>query len=88
MIVLHRFAHLVILAVALYALPADAQSVDETSIGEAVERHLSDYEPFQQWMQQGVPSGLLTGAIIALVVQVVAYGLAAAIAMQRLRSRI
>ena len=46
------------------------------------------WQPFQQWMQQRVPSGLLTGAIIALVVQVVAYGLAAAIAMHRLRSRI
>jgi len=56
MIVLHRLA--VVFAVLLYALPVIAQDVDETSIGEAVERHLSDYEPFQQWMQD--PDRLLT----------------------------
>ena len=51
MIVRHRLAQLMVFAVALYALPVIAQDVDESAIGEAVERHLSDYEPLQQWVQ-------------------------------------
>ena len=48
---MHRLAHHLIFALALYALPAIAQDVEEASIGEAVERHLSDDVPFTQWVQ-------------------------------------
>jgi len=51
MIALRRFARLLMLTVAFYALPTFGQDAEETPIGEAVERHLSDYEPFQQWVQ-------------------------------------
>ena len=51
MIVRHRLAQLMMFTVALCALPVIAQDVDESAIGEAVERHLSDYEPLQQWVQ-------------------------------------
>ena len=51
MIERHRLAQLMVLTVALTALPAIAQDVDEAAMGEAVERHLSDYEPLLQWVQ-------------------------------------
>jgi len=48
---IQRLTRLLMLLLALYVMPAMAQDVDEASIGEAVERHLSDYEPFKQWVQ-------------------------------------
>ena len=48
---MYRLAHLLAFSVALYAMPASAQDVEEATIGEAVERHLSDDAPFQQWVQ-------------------------------------
>ena len=49
--VIHWLARLLIFFLALHALPVVAQDVEEASIGEAVERHLSDDLPFQQWVQ-------------------------------------
>ena len=49
--VIHWLARLLIFFLALHALPAIAQDVEEASIGEAVERHLSDDTPFTQWVQ-------------------------------------
>jgi flagellar motor protein MotB len=48
---IQRLARLLMLLLALHVMPAIAQDVDEAPIGEAVERHLSEYEPFQQWVQ-------------------------------------
>ncbi len=48
---IQRLARLFMLLSALHAMPVNAQNVEETPIGEAVERHLSDYEPLQQWVQ-------------------------------------
>ena len=48
---MYRLAHLLAFSVAFYAMPASAQDVEEAPIGEAVERHLSDDVPFQQWVQ-------------------------------------
>ena len=48
---IQRPARLLMLLLALHALPVIAQDVEEAPIGEAVERHLSDYKPFQQWVQ-------------------------------------
>lgn len=39
------------LCVALAAMPAQAANVEEEPLGEAVERHLSLDDPFQQWVQ-------------------------------------
>jgi len=48
---IQRPARLLMLLLALHAMPVIAQDVEEAPIGEAVERHLSDYKPFQQWVQ-------------------------------------
>ena len=40
-----------ILSIALAGLPANAAGVAETTMGEAVERHLTDDEPVMQWVQ-------------------------------------
>ena len=48
---IQRLARLLMLLLALHVMPVIAQDVDEAPIGEAVERHLSEYEPFQQWVQ-------------------------------------
>ena len=48
---MRRLAHLLIFSLALDAMPANAQDVEEASIGEAVERHLSDDGPVKKWAQ-------------------------------------
>ncbi len=44
-------SHLLMLCVALATMPVLATNVEEAPIGEAVERHLSLDNPFQQWVQ-------------------------------------
>ena len=46
-----KLSYLMILGMALAPLPANAAKVDEVPLGEAVERHLPDDEPFRNWMQ-------------------------------------
>jgi len=46
-----KLRHLLLLFVASFSMPLNAANVEELPIGEAVERHLSSDEPFQQWVQ-------------------------------------
>ena len=46
-----KLSHLLLLSATLAALPAMAANVDETPIGEAVEKHLPGDEAMLQWMQ-------------------------------------
>ena len=46
-----KLSYLILLGMALAPLPANAAKVDEVPLGEAVERHLPDDEPFRNWMQ-------------------------------------
>ena len=46
-----RFRHLLLLSFALVTFPAMAAKVNETPIGEAVERHMPGDEAMMQWMQ-------------------------------------
>ncbi len=44
-------SRLLLLSVAFVAMPVYANDVDESPIGEAVERHLGTGDPFRQWVQ-------------------------------------
>ena len=46
-----RLSYLSMLCMASVAMPVSATSVEESTIGEAVERHLSTDEPFKPWVQ-------------------------------------
>ena len=46
-----KLSYLIILSMALASLPAGAAKVDEAPLGEAVERHLQDDDPFMKWVQ-------------------------------------
>jgi len=46
-----KLSYLLMASIALISLQANAANVDETEIGEAVERHLTDDEPFTKWVQ-------------------------------------
>ncbi len=46
-----KLSQLLVVSVTLFAPQSYAQKVDEVSIGEAVERHLSDDEPLTPWVQ-------------------------------------
>ena len=46
-----KLSRVMLWSIALAALPAHAAQVDETPMGEAVERHLSDDEPLMKWVQ-------------------------------------
>ncbi len=46
-----KLGYLSLLCVASASMAVAATNVDEVSIGEAVERHLSSDEPFTQWVQ-------------------------------------
>ena len=46
-----KLSHLTMYWIALAAITANAENVDEVPIGEAVERHLPSDEPFMQWVQ-------------------------------------
>ena len=46
-----RFRHLLLLSFALVTFPTMAAKVNETPIGEAVERHMPGDEAMMQWMQ-------------------------------------
>ena len=46
-----KLRYLIILSTALASLPASAAKVDEAPLGEAVERHLQDDDPFMKWVQ-------------------------------------
>ena len=50
--------YLLMLSIALVTLQANAAQVEEAPLGEAVERHLGDGEPFMQWVQD--PDGAET----------------------------
>ena len=43
--------YLLMLSLVLAALPVHAEKVDETPMGEAVERHMTDDEPLMLWVQ-------------------------------------
>ncbi|MGB5492158.1 MAG: OmpA family protein, partial [Woeseiaceae bacterium] len=46
-----KLSYLLMAGIALASPQVHAEKVDETGIGEAVERHLTDDEPFMQWVQ-------------------------------------
>ena len=46
-----KLNQLLMLSIALVALQTRAAEVEEAPMGEAVERHLTDDEPFMQWVQ-------------------------------------
>jgi flagellar motor protein MotB len=46
-----KLSYLLLAGIALASPQVHAEKVDETGIGEAVERHLTDDEPFMQWVQ-------------------------------------
>jgi len=48
---IRRLRHLSLLCIASLATSVSAANVDETAIGEAVERHLSNDAPLQKWVQ-------------------------------------
>jgi flagellar motor protein MotB len=49
--VMSKPRHLLLLGVAFVTLQANAAQVEEAPIGEAVERHLADDQPFMTWVQ-------------------------------------
>jgi flagellar motor protein MotB len=53
-----KLSHLLMLSIALAASYANAAPAEEAPIGEAVERHLADDEPFMKWVQD--PDGVET----------------------------
>jgi len=53
-----KISHLLVLSIAWATLHANAAQVEEAPLGEAVERHLTDDEPFMKWMQD--PDGVET----------------------------
>jgi len=46
-----KLSHLLMLSLVLAWVPAVAENVEEASLGEAVERHLSDDVPLTKWVQ-------------------------------------
>lgn len=48
---MNKLSHLILICLPLVASTAFANEVDETPVGEAVERHLADDQPLQQWVQ-------------------------------------
>ena len=46
-----KLYHLLMFGIALVSVPAHSANVDEAPLGEAVERHLPDDDPFMMWVQ-------------------------------------
>ena len=49
--VMSKPSYLLMLSLALASLQVNAEKVDETPMGEAVERHMTDDDPLMQWVQ-------------------------------------